>query len=463
MKRYLIFGMVGLGLLMSSIDSTVVAVALPTFIKDLHTNVLWAAWTISLYFIAMTMAMPLMGNMSDTFGRKKVYVSCLVLFTASSLACGLAPNIYVLIIFRLFQGLGGAGLLPTASGIVSDYFPENRDRAIGLFTSIFPIGGIIGPNLGGWVVTRFGWRDIFFINIPIGIVLIAASLIMLEDAPASSRSKVDFNGAFMFSGAVLLLMLGLNFFAESSQAAYHVLGALCLAASVSLGIAFFSHEKGQQNPILDLALLQSKPFLAANIVNLLIGAGILGVFSFIPLYATSVFGLSTMVSGMILTPRSVATIVVSAITSFMLRRSGYRKPMVLGFSIATLGTLLLDATGFIRPAPATMLSMLTLLAGAGAGMSFPAANNACIELMPERVSTIVGLRGMCRTIGAALGVSLITFILHSSPDRLTGFRISFIVCTVILAAAIPLVFLMPAAKGNGGIAPSARLAGAPDA
>ncbi len=96
----LIFGMVGLGLLMSSIDSTVVSVALPTFIKDLHTNILWAAWTISLYFIAMTMAMPLMGNMSDTFGRKKIYVSCLVLFTASSLACGLAPNIYVLIICR---------------------------------------------------------------------------------------------------------------------------------------------------------------------------------------------------------------------------------------------------------------------------------------------------------------------------------------------------------------------------
>ncbi len=203
--------------------------------------------------------------------------------------------------------------------------------------------------------------------------------------------------------------------------------------------------------------------MAANVVNLLIGAGLLGVFSFIPLYATSVFNLSTLASGMILTPRSVGMIVLSTITSFMLRRSGYRKPMVLGFSVATVSTVLLDATGLIRPAPMMMLSVLTLFAGIGAGMSFPAANNACIELMPERVSTIVGLRGMCRMIGAALGVSLITFILHSSPDPLTGFRISFIACTVILAAAIPFVFLMPAAKGNGGIAQSAALAGAPDA
>ena len=464
MQRYLVFVMVALGLLMSSIDSTVVSVALPTFIKDLHTNILWAAWTISLYFIAMVMAMPLVGNMSDTFGRKNVYLFCLTLFTASSLACGLAPNIYALIAFRLFQGIGGAGLLPTASGIVADYFPESRDRAIGLFTSIFPIGGIIGPNLGGWIVSRFGWRDIFFINLPIGVVLIIASMVMLKGAHTSSRRSVDFSGASLFSGAALFLMLGINLFAESRNATTHLIAALCLALCIGLAVAFFSHEKGHPNPILELDLLQSKPFLAANVVNLLIGAGILGVFSFIPLYATSVYGLSTMASGMILTPRSVATIVVSAVTSFMLRRSGYRKPMVWGFAIATLGTIFLDASAIIRPGPATMLSLLMLVSGVGAGMAFPASNNACIELMPERVATIVGLRGMCRMIGAALGVSFITFVLHMSPDRLTGFKITFIAAALGLLAAIPLVFILPSGLGRGEeIPPAGAMAGAPDA
>jgi MFS family permease len=163
MRRYLIFVAASLGLLMYSIDSTVVAVAFPNLIKDFATNVLWAAWTISIYLIAVTSVMPLMGNLSDSFGRKKVFLISLILFTASSLACGLAPDIYSLVAFRFLQGIGGASFLPTAAGIVSDQFPENRERAIGLFTSIFPIGGIIGPNLGGWVVSlyQFTYRHWF--------------------------------------------------------------------------------------------------------------------------------------------------------------------------------------------------------------------------------------------------------------------------------------------------------------
>ena len=161
MRRYLIFVSAGLSLLMYSIDSTVVAVAFPHLISDLHTNVLWAAWTISIYLIAVTSAMPLMGNLSDSFGRKKVFLISLIIFTGSSLACGLATNIHMLVAFRFLQGIGGASFLPTAAGIVSDQFPENRERAIGLFTSIFPIGGIVGPNLGGWIVSRYSWRYIF--------------------------------------------------------------------------------------------------------------------------------------------------------------------------------------------------------------------------------------------------------------------------------------------------------------
>ena len=149
MRRYLISISAGLGLLMYAIDSTAVAVAFPSFIKDFNTNVLWAGWTISIYLVATTSVMPLMGNLSDTFGRKKVFVYSLILFTVTSLACGLAPNIYSLIAFRFLQGAGGASFLPTAAGIMSDQFPEHRARAIGLLTSIFPIGGIIGPNPRG--------------------------------------------------------------------------------------------------------------------------------------------------------------------------------------------------------------------------------------------------------------------------------------------------------------------------
>jgi EmrB/QacA subfamily drug resistance transporter len=457
MRRYLIFIIAGFALLMYSIDGTVVAVAFPSLVKDLNTDVLWAAWTISIFFIAVTMAMPLAGKLSDSFGRKKVFLVSLIMFTTSSLACGLAPNIYCLIAFRFLQGIGGASFLPTASGIVSDHFPESRERAIGLFSSIFSIGSIIGPNLGGWIVSFYSWRYVFYINLPIGIGLIVLSLMLLKkDSKVFSRRHVDFGGASLFSGAVLFLMFGLNLIAESFSPLSFLFTAIFLALSLYLVLLFLRHEKKETNPILDIALLQSKPFLAANLLNLIIGIAVFGIFSFIPFYATSVHKLSTLMSGVILTPQSLGSSAAAAITSFLLRRWGYRWPMVWGFAIIAGVTVLL-APGLLlwnvlglRWGSAVLLSSLLLVSGIGMGMAFPAANNACIELMPEKVGTIVGLRNMFRTVGGALGISLITVILHVSVNPAAGFRIIFLSFGLTLLCSVPLAFLMPAGKRAWG-------------
>ncbi|MGZ3568782.1 MAG: DHA2 family efflux MFS transporter permease subunit [Thermodesulfobacteriota bacterium] len=453
MRRYLIFVTAALGLLMYSIDSTVVAVAFPNFIKDFGTNVLWAAWTISIYLIAVTSVMPLMGNLSDSFGRKKVFLISLIVFTASSLACGLAPNIYSLVAFRFLQGIGGASFLPTAAGIVSDQFPENRERAIGLFTSIFPIGGIIGPNLGGWIVSQYSWRYIFYINLPIGIVLIALIMILLEDSKVIFRPHIDFVGASLFFGAILFLMFGLNLIAENFSISSLLLTTAFLVVSFSFLYLFFRQEIRHSNPILDITFLRSKAFLAANLSNMMIGAGAFGIFAFVPLYATSVHNLSTLVSGMILTPRSLGVIPASAVTSFLLKRWGYRWPMVLGLIIISLSTILLGDQEFqlLRMigkhlGVAELLAVLMMISGIGIGIALPASNNACIELMPERVATITGLRGMFRFLGGAFGISLITIILHLSSTRADGFKITFIAFGLGLLFSIPLVFLMPSGK-----------------
>jgi EmrB/QacA subfamily drug resistance transporter len=452
MRRYLIFVSAGLCLLMYSIDATAVAVAFPNFTQDLQTNVLWAAWTISIFFIAVTIGMPLAGNLSDSFGRKKVFLVSLVLFTVGSLACGLAPNILVLIAARFLQGIGGAAFLPTASGMVSDHFPEHRARAIGLFTSIFPVGGIIGPNLGGWIVSRYSWRYIFYINLPIGVCLFALIIILLKDSRMSTRPRVDVAGAFLMSGSILFLMLGLNLIGESLSALSLTFSAVLLAFSFVLGLSFLRQEKRVANPILDLVLLQSKPFLAANLLNFALGVCVFGIFSFVPLYATSVHGLSTLMSGMIMTPRSLGTISASAITSFLLKRWGYRWPMIIGFGIVSAATFLLapglplwDRAG-ASWGPAKMMALLLLVSGLGMGMAFPAANNACIELMPGKVATIVALRNMFRTIGGALGVSVITFILHLAPTNASGFRLVFVSLGLTLFFSLPLAFLMPTGK-----------------
>ncbi len=452
MRRYLIFVAAGLGLLMSSIDGTVVAVALPNLIEDLGTNVLWAAWTISIYFIAATMTMPTAGTLSDSFGRKNVFLISLILFTGSSLACGFAPDIYTLILFRFIQGVGGASFLPTAAGLVSDYFPEHRERAIGLFTSIYPIGGVIGPNLGGWIVSRYSWRYVFYINVPVGVALMVLIMMLLKSSRVSSRRHVDFIGTSFMSGAILFLMFGLNLIGESLSSRSLLLAACFLLLSFYLLFLFIRHEKKEPHPVVDIALLRSRPFAAANVLNMVIGAGAWGILSFVPLYATSVYKLSTLLSGMILTPRSIGMIIASAITSFLLKRWGYRWPMVWGLGMISCSTILLgDGVPLARMlgigwGAAELIAFLILFSGIGSGLAFPAANNACIELLPEKVATIVGLRGMFRTVGAALGVSFITFTLHLSPDPGTGFRITFISCGLAILFAIPLVFLMPAGK-----------------
>jgi len=456
MRRYFVFATASLGLLMYAIDSTVVAVAFPHLVRDLGTNLLWAGWTISIYYIGVTTAMPLAGNLSDSFGRKKVFVVSLIIFTLSSLVCGLAPNIYTLIVFRFLQGVGGASFLPTASGIATDHFPENRERVIGLLSSVFNTGTIIGPNLGGWIVSRYSWRYVFYINLPIGMGLIALIMLLLKTSRVSSRPHVDVVGAAYFSGVILFLMFGLNVIGESF--AFHSLlsAAVLLSLSFSLGVLFFRQEKRESKPILDMVLLKSKPFLAANLLNMIMGAGFFGLFASVPLYATSVHKVSTLMSGMILTPRSLGVIFASVVTSFLLKRWGYRWPLVSGLGIVSFATILLSpSVPLIRMMEfrwgiTETLAFLILFCGIGAGMANPAANNACIELMPEKVATIVGLRGMFRTVGGALGISLITFILHLSSSPGAGFSFIFILFGVALSCIIPLAFLMPTGKRSWG-------------
>jgi MFS family permease len=197
---------------------------------------------------------------------------------------------------------------------------------------------------------------------------------------------------------------------------------------------------------------------------MMIGAGAFGIFAFVPLYATSVHKLSTLVSGMILTPRSLGVIPASAVTSFLLKRWGYRWPMVLGLIIISLSTILLGDQGFRLLGTignylgvAELLAVLMMITGIGIGIALPASNNACIELMPERVATITGLRGMFRFLGGAFGISLITIILHLSPTPANGFRITFVSFGLGLLFSIPLVFLMPTGKGGIGIRKSVEV------
>ena len=446
MRRYLIFFTAGFSILMYAIDATVVAVAFPNFTEELHSSVLWSAWTISIYFIAVTMTMPLAGNMSDSFGRKKVFLLSLILFSGSSLACGFAPSISALIAFRFFQGVGGACFLPTASGILSDHFPESRETVIGLLSSIFGVGFVVGPNLGGWIVSQYSWRYIFYINVPIGIILTCLAMVLLRESGRITRPRIDFAGIGLMCASLLSLMLGLNLAGEGFSAPSTVAVGVLVAMSVLLAFFFLRQEKRAAQPIIDTRLLESKAFAAANVTNLVVGMTSIGLFSFMPFYAVSVHKFSTLMSGMILTPRSLAMAVTSAVTSFLLKKFGYRWPMAAGFTGMGLSIILLTPALLPSHGVIAAFSIIMLLNGTFAGMIFPSANNACIELMPDKVGTIVGLRNMFRNIGGALAISLITLIQHLSRDAYSGFMIVFIMFGIMPLVTVPLLFLMPAGR-----------------
>ena len=207
------FGLTALTVLMVAIDSTIVAVALPTLVKDFDTTLALAAWTITAYALAQTVMLPMAGKLAEQFGQMRVFVACVSLFTTGSLLCALAPNIYALIACRVLQAIGGGGLFPAATGLVAQKFPQTRTRMIGLFASIFPIGGIIGPNVGGFILQQFGWRQMFIINVPLGLLVVGLLVRQaLAQAPAwqTRRRTIDVLGTALFAASIAAFMVALT-------------------------------------------------------------------------------------------------------------------------------------------------------------------------------------------------------------------------------------------------------------
>jgi multidrug resistance protein len=194
-RKHLVFGCIGLAILMSSIDFSILPVALPAMRQGLHTSLLLIGWTVTIYEFGQLLMLPLAGKLSEEYGRKRVVLLAVFLFTASSFLCGLAPNVYLLVACRFLQALGGGAIIPVCTGIVAELFPDKRAQAVGLFSSIFPIGGVVGPNIGGLLVDHLSWRFIFYVNVPLGVaVLILLWRLYAPPRQTRVRHRNDFAG-----------------------------------------------------------------------------------------------------------------------------------------------------------------------------------------------------------------------------------------------------------------------------
>ena len=452
LRRHMFFFLAALAVLMGSIDGTIMVVALPQLSESLQTSLSWIGWTLTSYQLVQMVMYPLAGKLSDALGRRRVFLFCITTFTVSSLLCGLAPNVGFLIAFRALQAVGGGGLVPSAIGIIADEYRAHRAQAIGLISSVMPIGSIVGPNLGGFLLQNWSWRGMFLINIPIGIAVIVGVVFLLpggQREPARSRLDVDVVGLLQFTGALIALMYGMSVIADDPMQAFNPLVWGLTVVSLVLAVAFVRHVRRTPNPVMEYQLLARNPFLAANLYNFLFGAVTMGFYSFIPYYAVVKYGLSPYESAAVLTPRAILVTLISLVASLHLRRIGYRWPMLLGMGFVGV-TFVLMAQGWttlqLGGVPIQgfwLLASLLAVGGIGMGLASPASNNAALDLVPDKAASITGIRGTFRLAGGTISISSIVLALSFSPDQAAGLDRIFVVFAVVLVLTVPLVLLIP--------------------
>lgn len=447
-RRVLIFCVAGMALLMSSIDATIVATALDAIQHGLRASINWTGWVITAYSVGLVLMLSFAGTLSSRLGRRRFFLLSVALFATASLCCGLATNIYLLIGLRFVQAAGGAGFVPSATAIIVDNFGSARDRALGLFGSIFSIGWMIGPIFGGLFVTYWTWRGIFFVNVPIGGLLALLCLRYVPRDVARDRDEphpLDLAGMVLLGVGVLTLMVGIS---ELGDAGGRVspLFIAPLVVSVLALVLFWRHIRRAVDPFIVPRLIAGRGFAAVNVINVVYGGATSGLIALVPLYAINRYRISVLGSGTLLVAEGAAVVVMSALGTVVLRRTGYRLPLYLGSGVIVLGLC-----GLALPPPGlsayAWLAIASCVVGVGAGFADPAGRNAGLQLAPTESASIAALRSSGRQIGSIVAISVTTATLAhaTSPGKVQALVV--VAFALLMLACMPAIVRIPEHRG----------------
>jgi len=447
--RAFIFSVVGMALLMSALDGTIVATALRAIQHGLHASINWTGWAITAYSAGMVLMLSFAGTLSSRFGRRRFFLVSVTVFAVASLCCGLATNIYMLVALRAVQAAGGAGFVPSATAIIVDTFGSARDKAVGLFGGLFSIGWMIGPIFGALFVTYWTWRGIFFVNVPISAVLVLMGLRFVpRDAgrrPSASR-PVDFTGMALLGLGVLTFMVGISEFGDSSRRPWSPLFIVPLGVGILALAQFARHIRRAADPFISPHLIAGKGFGAVNVLNVLYGGTISGLVALVPLYAIDRYHVSVLGSGTLLVGEGAAVVVMSTLGAAVLRRTGYRLPLYLGSSVIVLGLAALAA----RPpglSAYAWLAVTSCVIGIGTGFADPAGRNAGLQLAPTQSASIAALRSTGRQVGSIMAVSLTTAMLAHSTHPGKVQALVYLGFAALLLVAMPTIARIPEHRG----------------
>jgi len=388
-----------LSLFLASMESTVVATAMPTIVGQLG-GLEHYSWVFSAYMLASTTTVPLYGKLSDLYGRRKLYVIAMILFLSGSILCGQVNSMTQLILARALQGIGAGGIMPLAFILIGEMFSlEQRAKMQGFFSGVWGVSSIIGPLLGGFIVDNLSWNWVFYVNIPPG--LLAAGLVAIawrDQAQSHARPAVDYAGAALLTASVVALLLGLFEFGTSTSWSL-------IAASVVLFILLLWVESRATDPILPIPLFRDRLFATSITHGVLSGWAMFGSVSFIPLFVQSVLGASPTEAGITVTPMLLGWVTASIIGTRLLLKVGYRRLAITGTTLLAVGAFLMSRVD-VNTSRALLMTFVTFM-GIGMGFSIPPFLIAVQTTVERRqLGTATSTMQFSRSIGGTLGVSV---------------------------------------------------------
>ena len=403
------------------LDVAIVNVALPTIKNALDFSDANLQWVVSAYTLTFGGFLMLGSRVADLLGRKRLFIAGLVLFSAASLACGLSQSDTQLIVFRAIQGLGAAVISPAALAILTTTFAEGeeRNKALAIWGAIAGTGGAVGVLLGGILTDQIGWEWIFFLNVPIGLIVILAGQRVLHESRVELGSRsLDIAGAILVTAGLTLLVYGLVTTDTYSWGSTRVLGSLAGAAVLLAG--FVAVELRAKAPILPFSIFRLKSLTGANIVGLLLGAAIFSMFFLLSLYMQQVLGYSALKAGVAYLLVASVIIVAAGASQALVTRIGVRSVLITGMVLLVAGLVWFSQVS-VHGSYATDLAPGFILAGIGLGFSFvPVQIASLIGVTHDEAGIASGLINTSQQVGGALGVAVLSTITFTRYDSYLG-------------------------------------------
>jgi DHA2 family multidrug resistance protein len=407
--RWQVLFVVMIGTFMAALDSSIVNISIPAMMHSFHSPVDEVEWVITSYMIAFAVFMPLTAWVKEHIGQKRLYIFSLLLFTVGSLLCGISNSLGFLIFSRVLQAVGGGALTPSAMAMVSKVFkPEERGKALGLWGLGVVIGPAIGPTLGGILTAAFGWRSIFLVNIPIGIIGVYYSIKIIRELDEKlSPAKFDWTGFITFTSFLILLLFGVSRF-ESPESDWRWIMAL-IAISLVFLYLFIRWELRQKNPLLDLKLFKIIPYTSAVVITASRSGALYGGIFLLPILLQSILNYSETISGLFLLPGSLIVALMMPFAGKWADGNGPRGISMLGLFVVSM-SMVLFAFIDLESSKEFILSA-TMVRGVGLGFLVTPIATAAVNSVPyNRITMSSSILNLSQQVGGAIGVAaLATF------------------------------------------------------